>query len=174
VYYCRAPSTARKILYGNRGETYQAYRAGQEDQLGELGPVLNAVMWWNTSYIDLAVTMLRAHGYPVRDEDAARCRRRDTRTPTCSAATLPKARRRPAGAARPRRPGNLMRAKDIEPGREYGRAQVGYTPEKVTVTSATAQRVSYSPVRRPGVVGAQALVVLVVNSSGVVARRWGR
>lgn len=29
-------------------------------------------MLWNTRYIDLAVNLLRARGFPVRDEDAAR------------------------------------------------------------------------------------------------------
>ncbi|MFE9694546.1 Tn3 family transposase [Micromonospora sp. NPDC005806] len=65
-------SLARKILHGQRGEIHQAYRAGPEDQLGALGLVLNAVILWNTRYIDLAVNLLRAEGYPVRDEDAAR------------------------------------------------------------------------------------------------------
>ncbi|GLZ01209.1 hypothetical protein Acsp02_84600 [Actinoplanes sp. NBRC 103695] len=50
----------------------QSYRAGQEYQLGALGLVLNAVVLLNTRYIDLAVTALRAQGYPLRDEDAAR------------------------------------------------------------------------------------------------------
>jgi len=43
-----------------------------EDQLGALGLVLNCVVLWNTSYIDLAVEQLRAHGYPVHDDDVAR------------------------------------------------------------------------------------------------------
>jgi hypothetical protein len=34
--------------------------------------VLNAVVLWNTRYTDLAVSVLRGQGYPVRDEDAAR------------------------------------------------------------------------------------------------------
>jgi TnpA family transposase len=65
-------SLARKILHGHRGDIMQPYRAGQEDQLGALGLVLNAVVLFNTRYIDLAITALRAQGYPVRDEDAAR------------------------------------------------------------------------------------------------------
>ncbi|MFG3711663.1 Tn3 family transposase [Micromonospora sp. NPDC047730] len=65
-------SLARKILHGHRGDIMQPYRAGQEDQLGALGLVLNAVVLFNTRYIDLAVTALRAQDYPVRDEDAAR------------------------------------------------------------------------------------------------------
>jgi TnpA family transposase len=65
-------SLARKIFHGHRGDIMQAYRAGQEDQLGALGLVLNAVVLFNTRYIDLAVNVLRGQGYPVRDEDAAR------------------------------------------------------------------------------------------------------
>ena len=63
---------ARKIFHGQRGELRQRYREGQEDQLGALGLVLNAVVLWNTFYMDLAVKQLRADGYPVHDEDVAR------------------------------------------------------------------------------------------------------
>lgn len=63
---------ARKIFHGQRGELRQAYREGQEDQLGALGLVLNAVVLWNTRYTDAAVAVLRAEGHPVRDEDVAR------------------------------------------------------------------------------------------------------
>ena len=65
-------SLARKILHGHRGDIMQPCRAGQEDQLGALGLMLDAVVLWNTRYIDLAVNVLRGQGYPVRDEDAAR------------------------------------------------------------------------------------------------------
>jgi hypothetical protein len=34
--------------------------------------VINAIVLWNSYYIDQAVTTLHAQGYPVRDEDAAR------------------------------------------------------------------------------------------------------
>ena len=40
--------------------------------LGALGLVLNAVVLWNTFYMDLAVKQLRTDGYPVHDEDVAR------------------------------------------------------------------------------------------------------
>ena len=64
---------ARKIFYGHRGEPLrQAYREGQEDQLGALGLVLNAVVLWNTRYLDAAPSKLRASGYPVLDENVAR------------------------------------------------------------------------------------------------------
>ena len=62
----------RKIFHGHRGQLRQAYREGQEDQLGALGLVLNAVVLWNTVYMDAALQQLRAAGQEVRDEDAAR------------------------------------------------------------------------------------------------------
>ena len=63
---------ARKIFHGQRGELRQRYRQGQEDQLGALGLVLNAVVLWNTRYTDAALTALREQGYPVLEADAAR------------------------------------------------------------------------------------------------------
>jgi hypothetical protein len=47
-------------------------RQGQEDQLAALGLVLNAVVLWNTRYLDAAVTALREAGTSVKDEDVAR------------------------------------------------------------------------------------------------------
>jgi TnpA family transposase len=38
---------ARIIFHGKRGELRQRYREGQEDQLGALGLVVNAVILWN-------------------------------------------------------------------------------------------------------------------------------
>ncbi len=63
---------ARKLFHGQRGELRQRYREGQEDSLGALGLVLNAVVLWNTRYTDAALSQLRAQGYPVLDADAAR------------------------------------------------------------------------------------------------------
>ncbi|CAI7980594.1 DDE_Tnp_Tn3 domain-containing protein [Frankia sp. Hr75.2] len=48
---------ARKIFHGQRGELRQAYREGQEDQLGALGLVLNAVVLWNTRYLAAAAAL---------------------------------------------------------------------------------------------------------------------
>lgn len=45
---------------------------GMEDQLGALGLVLNALVLFNTRYLGAALDQLRAQGYEVRDEDAAR------------------------------------------------------------------------------------------------------
>lgn len=53
---------ARAIFHGRRGQIYQRYGEGQEDQLGALGLVLNAVVLWNTKYTDAAITALRENG----------------------------------------------------------------------------------------------------------------
>jgi TnpA family transposase len=63
---------ARDIFHGKRGELRQPYREGQEDQLGALGLVVNAVILWNTIYMDATLKQLRKEGYPVRNEDVAR------------------------------------------------------------------------------------------------------
>lgn len=49
------------------------YREGQEDQLAALGLVLNAVVLWNTRYLDAAITQLRAEGHDIKDENVV-CR----------------------------------------------------------------------------------------------------
>lgn len=63
---------ARAIFHGRRGQIYQRYREGQEDQLGALGLVLNAAVLWNTRYIDAAVTALRDAGQEIPETDIAR------------------------------------------------------------------------------------------------------
>jgi TnpA family transposase len=63
---------ARKVFHGQRGELRQRYREGQEDQLGVLGLVVNAIVLWNTRYLDAAVARLRAGGEPISDADLAR------------------------------------------------------------------------------------------------------
>ncbi|MEV4166430.1 Tn3 family transposase [Nonomuraea dietziae] len=66
---------ARDVCHGRRGRIHQAYREGQEDQLGSLGLVLNAIVLWNSRYLDAVVTHLRAHppkDREVLDEDVAR------------------------------------------------------------------------------------------------------
>jgi TnpA family transposase len=62
----------RTVFHGRRGQIYQAYREGQEDQLGALGLTINAVVLWNTTYENAAVEALREAGEEVRDEDVAR------------------------------------------------------------------------------------------------------
>jgi hypothetical protein len=59
---------ARKIFHGQRGELCQRYREGQEDQLGALGLVLNAVVLWNTRHLDEAVQELRRRGHRAAED----------------------------------------------------------------------------------------------------------
>jgi len=63
---------ARAVFHGKRGELRQRYRQGQEDQLGALGLVVNAIILWNTIYMDAAIEQLRSEGMEIRDEDKAR------------------------------------------------------------------------------------------------------
>src|SRR3954453_12059215 len=63
---------AAKIFHGKKGELYQRYHKGMEDQLGALGLVLNCVVLWNTFYMNAALGQLRAQGLPVLDEDVVR------------------------------------------------------------------------------------------------------
>lgn len=64
---CRL-ALALRILHGKRGQLYQPYRQGQEDQLGALGLVLNMVVLWNARYLNAILNHLRGEGYPVHDD----------------------------------------------------------------------------------------------------------
>jgi TnpA family transposase len=55
-------SLARAVCYGKRGELHQRYKEGQEDQLGALGFVVNAIVLWNTRYMSAALQNLRVQG----------------------------------------------------------------------------------------------------------------
>jgi len=63
---------ARAVFHGQRGQLRQRYREGQEDQLGALGLVVNAIVLWNTRYQDAALTQLRHDGHDVQDDDVRR------------------------------------------------------------------------------------------------------
>ena len=63
---------ARAICHGQRGQIRKRYREGQEDQLGTLGLVTNAVVLWNTIYIQAILDHLRQQSFEVREEDEAR------------------------------------------------------------------------------------------------------
>lgn len=65
------PLLARKISRGSNGHLYQRYQDGTEDQISVLGLVPNALLLFNTRYVDAAVTQLRATGFDIRDEDVA-------------------------------------------------------------------------------------------------------
>ena len=63
---------ARRVFHGQSGELRQRYREGQEDQLGALGLVVNALVLWTTRYMDAALSHLRGQGVAVKPEDIAR------------------------------------------------------------------------------------------------------
>lgn len=63
---------ARVVFHGRRGEVRQRYREGQEDQLGALGLVVNALVLWNTRYMDASVTHLKAAGMEIKTDDLER------------------------------------------------------------------------------------------------------
>jgi len=63
---------ARAVFHGQRGQLRQRYREGQEDQLGALGLVVNAIVLWNTRYQNAALDQLRRDGHDVRDDDVRR------------------------------------------------------------------------------------------------------
>ena len=65
-------SLARAVCHGNKGEIRQRYREGQEDQLGALGLVVNALILWNTLYMDRSLKHIRHQGVDVNPEDVAR------------------------------------------------------------------------------------------------------
>jgi TnpA family transposase len=64
-------AVARAICHGQRGEIRKRYREGQEDQLGALGLVTNAVVLWNTVYMQAALDHLQQH-QEIRVEDESR------------------------------------------------------------------------------------------------------
>ena len=78
---------SRKVFHGQRGELRQRYREGQEDQLGALGLVVNALILWTTRYMDAALNHLRAAGAEVTKEDLADSHPSVTSTLICWVAT---------------------------------------------------------------------------------------
>jgi TnpA family transposase len=65
-------SLARTVYHGRRGEMYEKYREGQEDQLNALGLATNAIVLWNTVYMQSALDYLRSQGEVIKEEDEAR------------------------------------------------------------------------------------------------------
>ena len=59
---------ARAVFHGRRGEMRKPYREGQEDQLGALGLVLNAVVLWNTTYMESALNHLKNQSVTIDDD----------------------------------------------------------------------------------------------------------
>ncbi len=64
-------SLARRICHGKRGEIRKRYREGQEDQLEALGLVTNAVVLWNTIYMQKALEKIQ-QSVNIKPEDKKR------------------------------------------------------------------------------------------------------
>ena len=65
-------SLARAVFHGKKGLLRKRYREGQEDQLGALGLVVNAIVLWNTRYMQAALEQIKRDGYNPLKEDIAR------------------------------------------------------------------------------------------------------
>ena len=64
-------AVARAVFHGKKGELRQRYREGMEDQLGALGLVVNALVLWNTRYLQQALEQWQqTEGKPPADEVA--------------------------------------------------------------------------------------------------------
>jgi len=63
---------ARRVCHGDRGEIRKAHRQEQEEQLGALGPTLNAIALWNSTYIQAAIDQLIREGWSIDQADIAR------------------------------------------------------------------------------------------------------
>lgn len=55
-------AVSRSVWHGQKGEIRNRYTDGQEDQLGALGLLTNAVVLWNTIYMQAALGHLRTQG----------------------------------------------------------------------------------------------------------------
>ncbi len=64
-------AVARFICHGQRGEIRKRYTEGQEDQLGALGLVTNAVFLWDTIYMQSALNHLESSN-EIKEEDITR------------------------------------------------------------------------------------------------------
>ncbi|MCY0963419.1 transposase, partial [Streptomyces sp. H27-H5] len=62
----------RAMFFGRLGEIRHAYKDGMENQLGALGMALNAVIFWNSLYIDAAVKELETGGVSISPEIRSR------------------------------------------------------------------------------------------------------
>jgi TnpA family transposase len=65
-------SLARDVFHGRRGQLRQHYQAGQENQLGALGLMVNIIVLWQTVYMQAALDHLATRGYPLDPADIAR------------------------------------------------------------------------------------------------------
>jgi hypothetical protein len=60
------------VCHSYRGELRQRYRQGQEEQLGALGLIVNAIVLYNTIYTQRALDHLTATGLQIDNVDVER------------------------------------------------------------------------------------------------------
>ncbi|WP_322498267.1 Tn3 family transposase [Candidatus Cyrtobacter comes] len=65
-------SVFRTIYHGKKGEIYKHYKENQEDQLNSVSLVTNAIVIWNTVYMQKAIEQLEEKGRIIEDTDIAR------------------------------------------------------------------------------------------------------
>jgi TnpA family transposase len=68
----RRNSLARNVFHGGLGQLRQHYQAGQENQLGSLGLMLNIIVLWQTVYMQAALDHLADNGYHPDPGDVRR------------------------------------------------------------------------------------------------------
>ncbi|HFJ5769483.1 TPA: Tn3 family transposase, partial [Enterococcus faecium] len=58
----------RNIFYGRKGKLYQTYYDGMEEQLNALGLVTNAIIYWNSLYLEKVFEQMKAEGFDCSEE----------------------------------------------------------------------------------------------------------
>lgn len=51
-----------------KGKLYQTYFDGMEEQLNALSLVTNAIIYWNTVYLEKIVTQMQSEGFDCSDD----------------------------------------------------------------------------------------------------------
>ena len=59
----------RHIFYGKKGKLYQTYIDGMEEQLTALSIVTNAIIYWNTLYLERVIDQMRVEGFDCSEEN---------------------------------------------------------------------------------------------------------
>ena len=59
-------------MLNKKGELHQPHREGQQEQLNALGLVTNAIILWNTVYMEAALDVIRKAGCVVNLSDVKR------------------------------------------------------------------------------------------------------
>lgn len=56
------------IFYGKKGKLYQTYIDGMEKQLIALSIVTNAIIYWNTLYLERVIAQMCVEGFNCSEE----------------------------------------------------------------------------------------------------------